>query len=114
MYLHADTEVIKVSVQKKNSGPSLVTKSQERDDRDGRNKGNTKIELSKAFYPCISTLEIALRKAIVRELQTHFGREDWYTQLSKTSGLANLNHYITSANKQISGCRELATPQNHC
>ncbi|WP_289198937.1 hypothetical protein [Bacteroides acidifaciens] len=68
------------------------------------------VELSKAFYPCISTLEIALRNAIVRELQTLFGREDWYTQLSKTSGLANLNHYITTANKQISGRRELATP----
>lgn len=61
-------------------------------------------------YPCISTLEIALRNAIVRELQTLFGRENWYTQLSKTPGLANLNHYIITANKQISGRRELVAP----
>ena len=52
------------------------------------------IELSEAFYPCISTFEIVLRNAISRELSVLFGREDWYTVFATTPGLTNLNEYI--------------------
>ena len=36
------------------------------------------IELAESFYPCVSILEVALRNAISRELETMTGREDWY------------------------------------
>ena len=52
------------------------------------------IELSEAFYPCISTFEIALRNAISRELSVLFGREDWYAMFATTAGLTNLNKWI--------------------
>lgn len=68
------------------------------------------VELSEAFYPCISTFEIALRNAISRELSVLFGREDWYTVFATTAGLTSLNKYISQANKQIAGRKEYITP----
>ena len=68
------------------------------------------IELSASFYPSISILEVALRNAISRELETMTGREDWYSIFPTTPGLNNLNRYITQAIKQIVGRHEVATP----
>ena len=34
------------------------------------------IELAESFYPCLSILEVALRNALSRELETMTGRED--------------------------------------
>jgi hypothetical protein len=68
------------------------------------------IELAEAFYPCITTFEVALRNAIGRELAVLFGREDWYVLFSATSGLTDLNKYITQANKQIAGRKEYTSP----
>ncbi|MDR2206181.1 MAG: Abi family protein [Flavobacteriaceae bacterium] len=68
------------------------------------------IELSEAFYPCISTFEIAFRNAVSRELSVLFGREDWYSTFAATPGLMNLNKYISQANKQIAGRKEYASP----
>lgn len=68
------------------------------------------IELAEAFYPCLSVFEVALRNAISRELETMTGRADWYAVFPNTPGLANLNRYITQANKQIVGRKETATP----
>ena len=53
------------------------------------------IELAESFYPCLSILEVALRNALSRELETMTGREDWYAVFPTTPGLSNLNHYIT-------------------
>ncbi len=68
------------------------------------------IELTESFYTAISVYEVALRNAINKELISLMGREDWYSQFMKTPGLNNLHRYITQANKQISGRKELATP----
>ena len=68
------------------------------------------VELSEAFYPSISTFEIALRNAISRELSVLFGREDWYAVFATTAGLTSLNKYISQANKQIAGRKEYVTP----
>jgi len=68
------------------------------------------VELSEAFYPCISTFEIVLRNAISRELSTFFGREDWYEEFATTFGLTGLNKYIVQANQQIAGRKELSSP----
>jgi hypothetical protein len=68
------------------------------------------IELAEAFYPCISTFEVALRNAVSRELAALFAREDWYVQFAATPGLTDLNKYITQANKQIAGRKEYTAP----
>ena len=68
------------------------------------------IELSEAFYPCISIFEIALRNGISRELSILFGREDWYVVFATTPGLTGLNKYISQANKQIAGRKEYSSP----
>ena len=68
------------------------------------------IELSEAFYPCISTFEVVLRNSISRELSVLFGREDWYTVFAITPGLTGLNKYISQANKQIAGRKEYPSP----
>lgn len=68
------------------------------------------IELAEAFYSCMTVYEVALRNAINRELIQWAGREDWYSKFPTTTGLVNLNRYITQANKQISNRRELSSP----
>jgi hypothetical protein len=68
------------------------------------------IELSEAFYPCISTFEVALRNAVSRELSVLFGREDWYVVFATMPGLTGLNKYISQANKQIAGRKEYSSP----
>ena len=68
------------------------------------------IELSEAFYPCISTLEVALRNGVNRELSVRFGRDDWYAVFATTPGLTSLNRYISQANKQIAGRKEYSSP----
>lgn len=59
------------------------------------------IELSEAFYSCLSVLEVALRNAMCRELTKMAGREDWYVNFSNTAGLKSLNNDIKQANKRI-------------
>jgi len=68
------------------------------------------IELSEAFYPCISTFEVVLRNGISRELSVLFDREDWYTVFTAAPGLTGLNEYISQANKQIAGRKEYSSP----
>ena len=68
------------------------------------------IELSEAFYPCISTFEVVLRNSISRELSVLFDREDWYSVFATTPGLTGLNKYISQANKQIAVRKEYSTP----
>ena len=66
--------------------------------------------MAESFYPCLSILEVALRNALSRELETMTGREDWYAVFPTTPGLSNLNRYITKASKQIAGRHEIVTP----
>ncbi len=68
------------------------------------------IELSEAFCSSISVFEVALRNALNKELVAMAGREDWYAILPTTLGLTGLNRYVTQANKQIAGRREITTP----
>jgi hypothetical protein len=68
------------------------------------------VEMSEAFYPCISIFEVLLRNAISRELSVLFGREDWYVSFAVTPGLMGLNKYISQANRQIAGRNEPSTP----
>lgn len=51
-----------------------------------------------------------MRNALSRELETMTGRPDWYAVFPTTSGLSNLNRYITQASKQIVGRHESITP----
>lgn len=68
------------------------------------------IQLTEAFYTSLSVLEVALRNALSRELETMTGREDWYAIFPNTPGLTNLNRYVTQATKQIVGRHEQITP----
>lgn len=68
------------------------------------------IELAESFYACICVYEVALRNAMNRELTAMAGREDWYVTFTSTAGLVNLNRYITQANKQIAGRKEISSP----
>lgn len=68
------------------------------------------LQLTEAFYTSLSVLEVALRNALSRELETMTGREDWYAVFPNTPGLTNLNRYVTQATKQIAGRHEQITP----
>ena len=68
------------------------------------------IQLAEAFYVSLSVLEVTLRNALSRELETMTGRKDWYVVFPTIPGLIGLNRYITQANKQISGRHESITP----
>ena len=68
------------------------------------------LQLTEAFYTSLSVLEVALRNALSRELETMTGREDWYAVFPNTLGLTNLNRYVTQATKQIAGRHEQITP----
>ena len=68
------------------------------------------IKLAEACYTSLSILEVSLRNALSRELETMTGREDWYAVFPTTPGLKNLNKYITQANTQIANRHEIATP----
>ena len=80
------------------------------DEKKAINHYCSNIELAESFYPCLSVFEVALRNALIRELETMAGREDWYVIFSNTPGLVNLNRYITQASKQITSRHETITP----
>lgn len=68
------------------------------------------IKLAESCYASLSVLEVSLRNALSRELETMTGREDWYAIFPTTPGLKNLNKYITQANTQIANRHEISTP----
>lgn len=68
------------------------------------------LRLAESFYVSLSVFEVTLRNALSRELETMTGRQDWYAVFPNTPGLANMNRYITQANKQIAGRHESSTP----
>jgi hypothetical protein len=68
------------------------------------------LQISEAFYPCISVLEIALKNALNQQLIRKFNCLEWYTYLPKTPGLKNLYREIIKAEKQLSRRGEIKTP----
>ena len=66
--------------------------------------------LSESLYTSLSVLEVTLRNALCRELETMTGREDWYAIFPSTPGLRSLNKYITEAAQHISARHEQITP----
>jgi hypothetical protein len=68
------------------------------------------IEISEAFYPCLSTCEVALRNAINRELTNKFKTREWYFHFPTTFGLSKLMNDIVKAQNQIAGRKETVTP----
>ena len=68
------------------------------------------LQLAEAFYISLSVLEVTLRNALCRELETMAGREDWYAIFPTTPGLVKLNRYVTQANNQIIGRHEDVNP----
>jgi len=68
------------------------------------------IQISEAFYPCLSVLEVALRNAINREFKTKFGVDDWYNRFHTTPGFSYLLKDINVAQTNITKRRELVNP----
>ena len=66
--------------------------------------------LAESLYISLSVLEVTLRNALCRELETLTGREDWYAIFPTTPGLRSLNHYVTEAAQHIIGRHEQITP----
>ena len=66
--------------------------------------------LAESLYISLSVLEVTLRNALCRELQTMTGRADWYTIFPTTPGLRSLNRYITEAGQHITARHEQITP----
>ena len=50
--------------------------------------------LAESLYISLSVLEVTLRNALCRELETMTGREDWYAIFPTTPGLRSLNRYV--------------------
>lgn len=68
------------------------------------------IQMSEAFYPAISTLEVALRNSVNRALTRKYGGPDWYVHFPAAAPLAKLVNDINTAKAQISHRREPLTP----
>ena len=66
--------------------------------------------LAESLYISLSVLEVTLRNALCRELETMTGREDWYAIFPSTPGLRSLNRYITDAGQHITARHEQITP----
>ena len=66
--------------------------------------------LAESLYVSLSVLEVTLRNALCRELETMTGREDWYAIFPTTPGLRSLNRYITEAAQHIMARHEQITP----
>lgn len=53
------------------------------------------LQLAEAFYISLSVLEVTLRNALCRELETMAGRGDWYAVFPTIPGLVKLNRYAS-------------------
>ncbi len=68
------------------------------------------LQISEAFYPSLSVLEVALRNAVNEQLTKKFGTPDWYTHFPTTPGLTNLTKEISRAQQFIVTRGEIVTP----
>jgi len=64
------------------------------------------IEISKSFYPLLSTVEIILRNAIHNSCSTHFGTDKWFLN----SGIPSIDDRIEKASKKIISRKQEPTP----
>lgn len=65
----------------------------------------TNIELSEAFYPALSLLEVCLRNAIHEKLQVHFDNLYWYKNCLPIEFLP----YVSSATQKLAAQRKPIT-----
>lgn len=66
------------------------------------------IALCQALYPCLGTLEVALRNSIHRTLSDHFGRDDWYNAIGLL--LPREQRDVVEAKRRIQLSNKPATP----
>lgn len=66
--------------------------------------------LSESLYVSLSVLEVTLRNALCRELETMTNQEDWYSIIPLTPSLNNLERYINEATQHIRTRHEQITP----
>ncbi|MBW0178739.1 hypothetical protein [Sediminibacterium sp.] len=64
------------------------------------------IEISKSFYPLLSTVEIVLRNAIHNSCTAHFGTDSWLLE----SGIISINDRVEKASKKIISRQQTPTP----
>lgn len=64
------------------------------------------IEISKSFYPLLSTVEIVLRNAIHNSCTAHFGTDRWLLE----SGIISINDRVEKASKKIISRQQAPTP----
>jgi hypothetical protein len=62
---------------------------------------HSNLQISEAFYPSLSILEVALRNSLNQQLIARFGVPDWYSHFPTTPGLSKLNKEITKAQQFI-------------
>lgn len=59
------------------------------------------ILLAEALLPSLSIYEVALRNALIRELERMTGRKDWYTYFSTVPALKALDGQVNVARQHI-------------
>lgn len=59
------------------------------------------IQLSESLYPSLAVAEIVLRNAVHRQLSHLFATPDWYEQLGRRTGLADLQPALDKAHNYI-------------
>lgn len=64
------------------------------------------IQLSESLYPSLAVAEIVLRNAVHRQLSYLFATPDWYEQLGRRAGLADLQPALDKAQNYILDRRE--------
>ncbi len=64
------------------------------------------IEISKSFYPLLSTVEIVLRNAIHNSCSTHFGTDRWLFN----SGIVSIDERMEHASKKMISRQQTPTP----
>lgn len=68
------------------------------------------IRLSEACYVCLSVLEVSLRNALIRELERHTGRKDWYEAFMASEKMKETHKYIVQTQKHLADRGEAITP----
>ena len=68
------------------------------------------IHLAEALLPALSVYEVALRNAIIRELERKTGRSDWYSYFAEVPILKTLCGQIDNAMQHLVQRGEIVTP----
>ena len=68
------------------------------------------IQLAESLLPALSIFEVALRNALIRELERMAGRKDWYSYFSTVPALKALDDQVDIARHHIIKRGEVVTP----